>query len=323
MSVGLNTDSGVVHRLAMSRRLMKESSVIMNDRNTASAAWQLLVGAITLIAAAPFAAQQTGSDPEPAFETTSVRSNSSGTDGRGVVRIEAGAFSATNRTLRELITYAYQRHPLDRREVSGGPAWIDVDRFDIEGRANRELSKDPERALRQTLSMLQSLLLHRFHLKIHEATQDGPIYALMVATDAGVLGPRLQKTAVDCNAILKDHRAALSMGPRLPCSLKTSTGRLSLTTAEMPTIAGLLSQYLDRPVIDGTGLTGRFDLELEASEIRAQPGHTPQPRNVALSDAASPSIIVAIREQLGLRLHPQTGRISVLVVDHAERPIPD
>jgi uncharacterized protein (TIGR03435 family) len=281
---------------------MKESSVIMNDRNTASAARQLLVGAITLSAAAPFAAHQTGTDPvRPAFETF-VSSNSSGTDGRGVVRIEPGVFSATNRTLRELITYAYQSHPLDRRQVSGGPAWIDVDRFDIEGRASRERSTDPERSLRQTLSMLQSLLLHRFNLKIHEANQDGPIYALMVATDAGVLGPRLQKTAVDCNAILKDQRAVWPMGPRLPCSLKTSTGRLSLTTAEMPTIAGLLSQYVDRPVIDRTGLTGRFDLELEAFEIRAQPDHTPQPRNVALLDAASPSIIVAIREQLGLRL---------------------
>jgi uncharacterized protein (TIGR03435 family) len=186
-----------------------------------------------------------------------------------------------------------------------------------------EHSTDPDRSLRQTLSMLQSLLLERFNLKIHEANPDGPIYALMVATEHGALGPRLQKTAVDCNAILKGQRAGLATGRRLPCSLNTSTGRLSLTTAEMPTVAGLLSQYVDRPVIDRTGLTGRFDLELEASEIRAQPDHTPQSRNVALPDAASASIFVAIREQLGLSLHPQTGRISVLVVDHAERPVPD
>jgi uncharacterized protein (TIGR03435 family) len=298
----------------------------MNDgENTASAARQLLVGTVTvLIVASPFASRQIGTDPiRPAFEMTSVRSSSSGADGRGVVRLNPGAFSATNRTLRELIKYAYQRHPLDRREVSGGPDWIDVDRFDIEASASVQHSRDPDRSLRQTLLMLQSLLWERFSLKIHEANHDGPIYALMVATDNGALGPKLQKTDVDCSAILKGQHAAVPTGARPPCSLNTSTGRLSLTTAEMPTVASLLSQYVDRPVIDRTGLTGRFDLELEASEIKAQPDYRPESRNVALPDAASPSIFVAIREQLGLTLLPQTGRISVLVVDHAERPIPD
>ena len=100
-------------------------------------------------------------------------------------------------------------------------------------------------------------------------------------------------------------------------------GTLSLTTAEMPSIASLLSQFVDRPVIDRTGLTGRFDLELEALEIGPQRDTTLQSRPGALSHVTNDSVFVAIRKQLGLRLQSQTGPISVVVVDHAERPRPD
>ncbi len=90
----------------------------------------------------------------------------------------------------------------------------------------------------------------------------------------------------------------------------------------MPTIASLLSAHLDRLVIDQTGLPGRYDLEIEAQEIKAAADYAPGPSDLALPPAAGPSIFIAVREQLGLTLEPQTAPVPVVVIDHAERPVP-
>src|SRR5687767_15858605 len=98
---------------------------------------QLPVLAFTLFAMLAATAQDVTKDPtRSAFTTASVRPNTSGTTGRGAMRLQpGGGFSATNATVRELIEYAYQRHAFDRREVLGGPAWLDTDRFDVVARA--------------------------------------------------------------------------------------------------------------------------------------------------------------------------------------------
>jgi uncharacterized protein (TIGR03435 family) len=85
-------------------------------------------------------------------------------------------------------------------------------------------------------------------------------------------------------------------------------------------IASLLSRHVDRPVIDRTGLSGRFDIELEASEIKAAPDYKPGPSDLALPPAAGPTIFVAVREQLGLKLEPVDASLAVIVIDEAERP---
>lgn len=88
----------------------------------------------------------------------------------------------------------------------------------------------------------------------------------------------------------------------------------------MPAIASLLSRHLDRPVIDRTGLSGSFDIELEATEIRAAPDYKPGPSDLALPPAAGPTIFVALQEQLGLKLEPVIVPLAVIVIDQAERP---
>jgi uncharacterized protein (TIGR03435 family) len=88
----------------------------------------------------------------------------------------------------------------------------------------------------------------------------------------------------------------------------------------MPAIASLLSRHLDRPVIDRTGLSGAFDIELEAAEIKAAPDYKPGPSDLALPPAASPTIFVALQEQLGLKLEPVVAALPVIVIDQAERP---
>jgi uncharacterized protein (TIGR03435 family) len=88
----------------------------------------------------------------------------------------------------------------------------------------------------------------------------------------------------------------------------------------MPAIASLLSRHLDRAVIDRTGLSGLYDIELEAAEIKAAPNYKPGPSDLALPPAAGPTIFVDLQQQLGLKLEPVVGALAVIVIDQAERP---
>jgi uncharacterized protein (TIGR03435 family) len=286
---------------------------------------QLQIVTFTLLAVLAAAAQEATNDSaRSAFATASVKPNSSGTTGRGAMRLQpGGGFSATSATVRELIEYAYQRHAFDRREVTGGPAWMDADRFDVLAKAPAEHSIDADASFRKTWSMIQALLADRFKLKLHEESRDRPVYALMLATSDGAPGPKLQKTDIDCGAVMMGQRPTPRPGQGPPCSHKSPPGRLFVNTAGIATIASLLSQHVDRVVVDRTGLTGRFDMELEASDIKAPPDYKPGPSDLALPPAAGPSIFVAVREQLGLKLEPQTAAVPVLVIDYIERPIPN
>ena len=97
---------------------------------------------------------------------------------------------------------------------------------------------------------------------------------------------------------------------------------LGRTQTDPEDVWSLLSHHLDRLVIDRTGLTGRFDLELEAFDIKAPPDYKPGPSDLELPPAKGPSIFEAVREQLGLSLRPETASVPVIVIDHAERPSP-
>lgn len=269
---------------------------------------------------APFGWAQPGTSRR-VFATASVAPSPSGAGGRGIFRLETGGgFSATNATLRELIEYAYQRHPFDHREVVGGPAWIGVERFDVKARGPRDHSPQADGSVRETWAMLRSLLAERFKLKVREEKKAVPVYALTLAA-ADALGPKLRRTLIDCGAIMRGQGPPLRPGQAPPCSMKTPPGRLFANTIRMATLAALLSRHVDRIVVDETGLSGRFDVELESSDIKPAPDYRPGPSDLALPPPAGPPIFVAVREHLGLTLEPKNGAIPVLVIEHAERPV--
>ena len=278
---------------------------------------------LTLLAAHAVGAQQPARESVPPFVTISITANTSGKTGRGALRLEPGGlFSATNVTVRELIEYAYQRHAFDHREVIGGPGWIDVDRYDIAAGAGAEHSVDADASFRKAWSMVRDLLAARFKLRVHEDNKDRQVYALVLARSDGMLGPKLHKTDADCGLLAKGPVPALGPGQRPPCSVKFPPGRLFVNTVGMPTIASLLSQQLDRPVVDRTGLSGRFDIELESSDIKTAPGYRPGPSDAGLPPVTGPTIFVAVEQQLGLRLQPKTAPVPVVVIDHVEPPLP-
>jgi uncharacterized protein (TIGR03435 family) len=283
----------------------------------------LVIAAIVLATAPSAGALGTGYFVQPAFATSSVKANTSG-GGTGSPRLQpGGGLVATNVTLRELVAFAYQRHGFDPRDVIGGPQWLDSERFDVVAKASAEHVVDPDGSPRQTWAMLAALLAQRFKLQVHEESRDRAVYALMRETPDGKLGPRLRTSTVDCGAVMRGERPTIPAGQGPPCGMKTPPGRLFANTLTMPGLASLISSHVDRLVVDRTGLDGRFDIEIEAAEINAPPNYKPGPSDLALPPAAGPSIFIAVREQLGLRLEARTLPVSIVVIDRAERPGPD
>lgn len=254
------------------------------------------------------------------FASASITPSTSGQGAPTGMRLQpGGGFSATNVTLKQLIEFAYARHPFDRREIVGGPAWVDSDRFDVTAKAASEHVVEADGATRQTWAMLASLLAERFKLTVREEPRERQVYGLLLGSPDGGLGPKLKRSDVDCGAVMRGE-AKVPAGQGPPCGLKTPPGRLFANTFTLPAIASFLSRFLDRPVIDRTGLTGRFDVEIEAAEIKAPPDYKPGPSDIGLPPAPGTPLSTALREQLGLKLERQTGYIPVLVIEEAHRP---
>lgn len=214
--------------------------------------------------------------------------------------------------LRQLIQAAYigfanGPNPSSKRvQTSGGPGWIDSDLYDIIAKAEGEPPLD-----QMAGPMLQALLEDRFKLKMHRETREVPVYVLTPGKNG--VKPGALKEAASCVPIDLNHPEPAPDQPMPnfcdrqvfssdgPNRIVDSYGRSMESLA-----GGLLSNNLDRPVIDKTGITGRFDFRLEFA------------RNMA--DNTGTSIFTALQEQLGLKLTPDKGPVEVLVIDHVEKP---
>jgi uncharacterized protein (TIGR03435 family) len=244
-----------------------------------------------LLAAAALAVAAQGG--APAFEVASVKPNADAVlVFSGITTISNGRLSARAMTVKELIAGAYR---VQSRQITGGPAWVDSERYDIEARASDAVG-EPQLRL-----MLQTLLADRFRVRVRRETRDGPVYALVVAPD----GPKMKPSSGECTE-----------GP----GLVTLYGRLIGKCGSADKIAASLSLVMDRPVIDRTALAGSFaDIRLDWVPDDTQfPGWGRGLKPV--SDPAGASLFTAIQEELGLRLEPARGTIEITIIDAAERP---
>jgi uncharacterized protein (TIGR03435 family) len=150
------------------------------------------------------------------------------------------------------------------------------------------------------LAMLRTLLAERFGLKTHSETRQIPVYMLTLAREDRRFGPQLRPSKRDCAATR--------------CTASVLSGKIQTNGYSMAQLADLLTGNTDRMVLDRTGLTGVYDLEL---------AWTPDdgPADVVTRDA--PGLFTAVIEQLGLRLEPGIGPVDVVVIDSVERPTPD
>jgi uncharacterized protein (TIGR03435 family) len=258
-------------------------------------AWALVV---TIVHAKP---PQTRGASE-SFEVASIRENRSGErimlfqPGRG------GRFTATNCPVSLLISYAYD---VMQSEIAGAPAWIRSNRYDVAAKAE---SDPPVEGIR---AMLQRLLEERFQLKSHWEVREGAVYDLVVSKPG-----KLKEASGDCPGILSDPASRTNPPPDdAPCGgLRNTLGHTKGYRLTAEQLAGSLSFFMQRLVVDKTGLTGKYDIELEWTPEAAlvRPSEAP--------NAGPPSIFTAVREQLGLRLESGRGPVKLLVINHIERP---
>jgi uncharacterized protein (TIGR03435 family) len=247
--------------------------------------------------------------PQPSFEVASVKRNTSGGDwDTHSGPPESEGFRANNMTLKMLIKIAYR---VKDSQISGGPGWIDSDRYDIAARpAENNFSADRSRL------MLQALLEERFRLALRHEMRTIPVYAL-IAGNGGLQLPKSTHTScVDFSAGSPPKPSAPGQAPSIPCGgFVTGPNLLEGGNISMSQFIDVLGNMLDRPVVDKTGFTGTFTVRLDFNSEGIFGRH-----DDSNPDLSRPSIFTAIQEQLGLRLEAQRSAAEVLVIDHAEKP---
>ena len=233
-------------------------------------------------------------------------------------------------------------------QVIGAPGWVDTEFYTI-------MAKPPDGTPPAALTtMMLNLLKDRFQLATHLETRELPIFNLVMRTD-GRLGPDLKTTPADCQATIEERNAAAQAaaagrgatpplpgmpgGPPLPdlnaptppCGFgRLITGNVAVSGRTIAQFVSTLSEWVGRPVIDKTGLTGLYDFTLKfAPEGRhAGPlGPTLALRGAEVQappvDPDAPSLSAALQEQLGLKLESARGPVAVVVIDRLEKPTPD
>ena len=290
-----------------------------------------LCALISTAIAAAWPQAQTARSPER-FDVASVKPH------RGPVTMissntePGGRFVAQQQSLRDLIGLAYK---IRDSQIIGGPDWIGSDRFDITAKADREWPPfNPAEEAGPLERMLQTLLAERFRLVAHRETRELPIFALVMARSDGRPGEKLRSSSTDCTSALADRARTGQPGPlvsgdRPACGMVVSPWSLRIGGGPLSQLTMVLTNMTNRFVVDRTGLTGNFDVDLQwtpqGMRIGKPPGETPPgPAFPAPPlDANGATLETAIQEQLGLKLEPQRGPVPVLVIERAEQPTPD
>ncbi|HTA47453.1 MAG TPA: TIGR03435 family protein [Bryobacteraceae bacterium] len=294
--------------------------------------WRVLLLTAPILLAQEPPAWQVAAGGKMAFEVASIKVGPSDAfvpppfplDSGDAYAPTGGRFVATF-PLAVYIQFAYKLH-LTREQMEPVlahlPKWVENDRFAIEARA---AISDPTKD--QMRLMMQSLLADRFKLAVHFETPTVPVFA-MTLMKAGKTGPGLRPHAegplcdkaapmpVLSGAGLPDPAAVFPPACDVYMVLKGPKGiRVGSRNTTMELIAETLSGFseLGRPVVDQTGLSGRYDFRIE---WMPELNRTPSPD----VDSQAPSLREAVREELGVKLEPTKAPIRVLIVDHVERP---
>jgi uncharacterized protein (TIGR03435 family) len=261
----------------------------------------------------------------PSFEVASVRTNKSAAGPSMISKIqEGGRWTFTNVPLHVLVRTAY-RVP-DFLTV-GAPDWIRSERYDIMAKASGDLRPGSPGAPPAHVLMLRFLLEERFRLKVHTETQEASIYALVVNRSDGSLGDALIRSSDDCEAIVaaekRGERKPAAPGERPVCGVTAGPGRIAGGNTSLDQLAAMLEGPTNRRVINRTSLTGTFSFVVTWTPDQFR-GVTAAPIiNGQQIDPDGPSLMTAIREQLGLKLEASKGPVDVLVIDSVSRPTPD
>jgi uncharacterized protein (TIGR03435 family) len=223
------------------------------------------------------------------------------------------------------------------QRIRGGPAWVYADKYTIEAKMPGPAPDEPDgpRSAARALMlgpMLRALLEERFQLKLHQETEEAPMFALTVAKGGLKITPmkdgdctmdRLKPPVLLSEAArrgVKPTCGTVHAGPDGPNWLTQHGGQ------DLGVVAMMLSSDLGVKVIDRTGITDKFNISWEYGPDENTPGalrwlerYGPQPP----VPPTAPPVFTALEQQLGLKLVPIKGPRGYLVIDRIERPIPD
>jgi uncharacterized protein (TIGR03435 family) len=248
---------------------------------------------LVLLVATGATAQTTQTTTPPAFDIASIHVHTPALyEGTKIISSpNEGSFRTVNLPLKAVIEYAFD---MPQSRIVDAPSWTSSQPFDIDAKSGdaleqrlHDLPSDQAKPIK--LAMIQALLTDRFGLKTHREQRELPIYALVIAKG----GPKLSPSKF--NGLLIHH------------------GRdyFNAQGITLPLIAQELARDAGRVVVDKTGLSGRFDIDL-----RWQPDDAP----LNGQEATVPSLFTALQEQLGLHLDARKGPVDVLVIDDVHQP---
>jgi uncharacterized protein (TIGR03435 family) len=228
---------------------------------------------------------------DPAFEVATIKP-SQGNEKERSYGFKGVRFGAENASVTDLIKFAYK---VRDRQIDGGPAWMNEDKFDIAAGADTpgQPSRDQQR------SMVRKLLADRFGLKVHLVQRDFPVYALTVESPPKVTA---------------DEASGYDHGYVNVTDRKDGETAVQFTHYTMPEFADALMNFIqDRQIVDETGLTGRFNLALMIPTDTAygRQGPDGMDRATAYFGAVQP---------LGFKLIRKRSTLEVIVVDHLDKP---
>ncbi|HTB12091.1 MAG TPA: TIGR03435 family protein [Bryobacteraceae bacterium] len=266
---------------------------------------------------------------QPVFDVASVKPNKSNNPptfnfplGPGDTYVANGGFlAATNFPLGTYIAFAYKMQGSQMQSLMKQlPEWVMTDRFDIQARAEGNPGKDQMRL------MMRALLADRFKLAMHSEARETSVFAF-VLLKPGVTGPNLRPHPADSSCPDPASGTPLTIAGGFPAlcgglfpMAPSVAGRLRFGARNVTIsfIANSLSagSGIGRPMVDQTGLSGTFDFTIE---------FTPEDRRGSPPDAAAdnggPTLVEALREQLGIKLESRKSQVDMLVVDHVEHLI--
>jgi uncharacterized protein (TIGR03435 family) len=235
-------------------------------------------------------------DAHPVFEVATIKPTKPD-DPKQAFTVQGRRMVTYGTSVSFLLALAYGVHA---KQIVGGPAWLETERYDI----TAEPGEDGQPSQAQLKSMLQKLLADRFQLAFHNDKREISAYVITV----GKTGPKLAASSGDPNG--------------LPGLGFRALGAMIARNSTMADLAGLLQTVvLDRPVVDRTGLTGKYDFTLnwtpEPTQFGGRGGQAQTPSDDA---AAPPDLFTAIQQQLGLKLESTKTSVPVLVLDRVEKP---
>jgi uncharacterized protein (TIGR03435 family) len=237
-------------------------------------------------------------DANPAFEVATIRP-SDPAHPEQIITLKGAEVITTNQTVHALINLAYWIHP---KQLTGGPAWTESDKFDVAGKPDAPGQPNVD----QMKMMIQKLLADRFQLKFHLEKRDLPVYAITIAKT----GAKLITSQDDPKGI-----------PGWGFGRSPSGTTITFRNAPLSQVTAVLQNSMDKPVVDQSGLSGRYDFTVTFTPDPAQAALIGgPPPSAADNPDAAPNLFTAFQQQLGLKLESTKAPVDVMVIDKVEKP---